>query len=114
MVIDTFTDERRFAPDMEETLRKIQVEPEGPESGTVVVTAHLKDGRALSEEFGQFKGSAGNPMSRDERMEKVWDCVGRVLSDSDTRRLLSLMEDLEDVADISEAMEIIGGRPSEE
>ena len=114
VVIDTFTDERRFAPDMEETLRKIQVEPEGPESGTVVVTAHLKDGRALSEECGQFKGSAGNPMSRDERMEKVWDCVGRVLSDSDTRRLLPLMEDLEDVEDISEVMEIIGRRPSGE
>ena len=112
VVIDTFTDARRFAPDMEETLRKIQVEPDGPESGTVIVTARLKDGRVLTEECGQFKGSAGNPMSHDERMEKVWDCVGRVLSGSDTRRLLSLMEGLEDMADISEIMEIIGKRPS--
>ena len=112
VVIDSFTDQRRFAPDMEETLRKIQVDPEGPESGTVVVTARLKDGREVSEECTLFKGSARNPMSHDEHLEKVWDCVGRVLSDADTRRLLSLMENLEDVADISSVMEILAEGPA--
>ena len=112
VVIDSFTDQRRFAPDMEEALRKVQVNPEGPESGTVIVTAQLKDGRVVSEECTQFRGSASNPMSHDEHLEKVWDCVGRVLSEADTRRLLSLMENLEDVADISAIMEILAQGPN--
>ena len=47
-------------------------------------------------------------MSREERMAKVFDCVQRVLSQQDTERLLSL---LENVADISEVMEILGQLP---
>ena len=35
VVIDSFTDQRRFAPDMEETLRKTRVQPDGPASAPV-------------------------------------------------------------------------------
>ena len=33
VVIDSFSDQRRFAPDMEETLRKTRVQTDGPEPG---------------------------------------------------------------------------------
>ena len=109
--IDSFTDARRFAPDMEETLGKIKVEPEGPETGAVKVTALLKDGRTVNGECQRFRGSAGNPMSYQERMDKIQDCIGRALSNQDARRLITLLEDLENVDDITALMDIIGQRP---
>ena len=110
--IETFTDDRRFSPDMEETLGKIQVEPSNQDSADVKVTALLKDGRSAEAECRGFRGSARNPMSQEERMDKVIDCVGRVLTDQDADRLVSLIEDLENVADISEIMDLIGRQPS--
>ncbi len=111
VVIDSFTDQRRFAPEMEETLRKTRVQPDGPESGPVKATAKLKDGRTVSDECQKFTGSAGNPMSREQRMAKVWDCIGRVLSDREGERMLALVEDLENVPDISALMAILGQKP---
>ena len=108
--IDSFTDTRRFSPDLEEALGKIRVDPVELEPGVVKVTARLKDGRTVSEECRGFKGAAANPMSREERLEKVRDCVCRVLNEEDARRMVSLVEDLENVADISELMELLGRR----
>jgi 2-methylcitrate dehydratase PrpD len=108
VVIDSFTDQRRFAPDMEAMLRKIRVEPVELAPGVVTVTAQLKDGRTVSDECRGFKGSAANPMTREERLDKVWDCVGRVLSKTDAERVIALLEDLENVPDISDIMQMIG------
>jgi 2-methylcitrate dehydratase PrpD len=108
VVIDSFTDQRRFAPDMEAMLHKIRVEPVEQKPGVVTVTAQLKDGRTVSDECRSFTGSAANPMSREERMAKVWDCVGRALSSADAERAIALLEDLENVPDISAIMQIIG------
>ena len=108
VVIDSFTDERRFAPDMEAMLGKIRVEPVEQKPGVATVTAQLKDGRTVSDECGSFTGSAANPMSRDERLTKVWDCVGRALPTADAERAIALIEDLENVSDISALMQIIG------
>ena len=47
-------------------------------------------------------------MSREERMAKVWDCVGRALSTAEAERAIALLEDLENVPDISAIMQIIG------
>ncbi len=96
---------------MEETLHKIRVQPDGPESGPVKATAKLKDGRTLSDECQSWAGSAGNPMSRQQRMAKVWDCIGRVLAIPDGERMLELVEDLENVPDISALMAILGQKP---
>ncbi len=109
--IDSFTDARRFSPDMEDTMRKIRVEPGAPQSGVVQVTAHLQDGSSVSDECRQFRGSAGNPMSREERLDKVGDCVRRVLSEPDSAHLLGLLEALEQVADISTVMALVGHTP---
>ena len=70
-----------------------------------------KNGSVVDAECLGFRGSAGNPMSREERMEKVNDCIQRVLSDQDSERMVTLIEDLENVADISEIMEILRRKP---
>ena len=106
--IDTFTDARRFASDMEDMLGRIRVEPEGPESGATLATALLKNGSTVSAECAAFRGSAANPMSRDERLVKVRDCLNRALSDQDTQRTLDLLENLENVADVAELMAVLG------
>jgi len=88
------------------------MEPSNQDSADVKVTALLKDGRSVEAECRGFLGSARNPMSRGERMDKVIDCVGRVLTDQDADRLVSLIEDLKNVADISEIVDLIGRQPS--
>jgi 2-methylcitrate dehydratase PrpD len=108
VVIDSFTDQRRFAADMEAMLRKIRVEPVEQKPGVVTVMAQLKDGRTVSDECSNFTGSVANPMNHEERMAKVWDCMGRALSASDASRAIALVEHLEEVTDISTLMQIIG------
>ena len=110
--IDTFTDARRFAPDMEAMLGRIQVEPEGPESGATLTTAVLKDGTTVSGECAAFRGSAANPMSRDERLAKVRDCFHRALSDADTERVLEMLENLESLDDTAQLMSVLGQPPA--
>lgn len=108
VVIDSFTDRRRFAPDMEEALGKIKVDPVEQEPGVVKVSAQLKDGRTVTGECRGFKGSARNPMSREERMFKVWDCVGRALPQQDAEKMIAMLEDLENVPNIATLMHIVG------
>ena len=106
--IDTFTDPRRFSPDMEDMLGRMRVEPEGPESGATLATAVLKDGRTVSAECVAFSGSAGNPMSREQRMAKVQDCFVRALSDADAERVLEMLENLENLDDTAQLMGVLG------
>ncbi len=106
--IDTFTDARRFAADMEAMLERVRVEPESPESGATRASAQLKDGRTVSAECRAFRGSAANPMSRAERLVKVGDCFRRSLSEADTQRVVALLENLEAVADVGELMRMLG------
>ena len=106
--IDTFTDARRFSPDMEDMLGRISVEPEGPESGATQAVAVLRDGAAISAECSAFTGSAANPMSRDQRLDKVRDCFRRALSDADAERVLEMLENLERLDDVAQLMGILG------
>ena len=106
--IDTFTDARRFSPDMEAMLGRISVEPEGPESGATLATALLKDGTTVSAECSAFTGSASNPMSREQLLAKARDCFTRALSDADTERVLEMLENLESLDDTADLMAVLG------
>ena len=106
--IDTFTDARRFAPDMEDMLGRVRVDPEGPESGATRITAVLKNGATVNGECSAFSGSASNPMSRDQRLAKVRDCFNRALSDADTERVLEMLENLEGLDDVGQLMGVLG------
>jgi len=101
VVIDSFADDRRFSSAMENMLAKIRVEPDGLDSDPVIATALLQDGRTVSDECGKFTGSAGNPMSRQQRMAKVQDCMSRVLDESSGADMVNMIEDLENLDNIS-------------
>ncbi len=106
--IDTFTDARRFSPDMEDMLGRMQVEPEGPESGATLATAVLKDGTTVSAECPAFTGSASNPMSRDQLLAKVRDCFRRALSEADAEVVVEMLENLDSVDDVGRLMNVLG------
>lgn len=108
--IDSFTDARRFAPELERLLGKVRVEPEGPESGAVRIAARMGDGATITAECRAFRGSAANPMSREERLVKVRDCFNRALTAADTERVIGMVENLEEVSDAGELMGILGQR----
>jgi aconitate decarboxylase len=106
--IETFTDERRFAPDMEAMLRKVSHQPRKGDGARA--TARLNDGRTVSAECLHFKGSVGNPMSPAERQEKFRYCTRHALSDRATENLLGLLERLETVDDVSSLMDVMRTR----
>ena len=106
--IDTFTDARRFSPDMDAMLGRMRVEPEGPESGATLATAVLKDGSTVSAECSAFTGSAGNPMSREQLLAKARDCFHRGLSEADTERVLEMLQNLENLDDVGQLMAVLG------
>ena len=89
-------------------LGRVRVEPEGPDSGATLATALLKNGTTAQAECSAFRGSAKNPMSREERLVKVRDCFRRALSGSDTERVLEMLEHLEDLPDVGELMGVLG------
>jgi hypothetical protein len=47
-------------------------------------------------------------MTREERMDKVWDCIGRVLATPDAEQVIALVEDLEHIPDITALMQLLG------
>ena len=111
--IDTFTDERRFSPAMEETMAKVRVDSAGQSSEVARVTARLRNGAEVKEECRHFRGSAANPMSHEENMVKFRGCVERVLSPDDTIKLARELTRLEEVEDISAIMGLLCRGPKD-
>ena len=107
--IDTFTDERRFRPDLDAMLARVRVVPSSePQAATA--TAVLRDGSEVSETCAHFRGSVANPMSADERLAKAAACVRLAHNDADAERLIALLERLDELDDLGELMGLIGGR----
>jgi 2-methylcitrate dehydratase PrpD len=107
--IGTFTDERRFAPDMEAFLDKVQVEPGAPSVDQTTATAQLKDGTSVSETVEAYSGAASRPMSRERRLHKVRYCLGLVMAEADTESLIVQLDALEQVADVAALMGAMRG-----
>ena len=107
--IDTFTDERRFRPDLDAMLARVRVVPSSePQAATA--TAMLRDGSEVSETCAHFRGSIANPMSANERLAKAAACVRLAHNDADAERLIALLERLDELDDLGELMGLIGGR----
>ncbi len=83
--IDTFQDARRFAPDMTSLLERIRIkeDPAIPKTfadAWIVLRVRTRDGRLLEERCATLKGMAGNPPSREDRLDKFRNCVSGMLS----------------------------------
>ena len=103
--IDSFSDPVRFSAPVEAMLTKVRLKPNPdiPTSSTatwVQARAGLKDGRVVTERCDAFRGSARNPIARDEHLVKVRDLMHRALPAPSMERLIGLIDALEDLEDV--------------
>ena len=105
--IDSFTDQRRFSPDVEDTLPKIRLDTASDPA--VKAVAEMSDGRTLEGQCRDFRGSAANPMSYQERTAKFQACAGRVLPDNKVDELLRMLETLEQQPSVMPLMDLLRG-----
>jgi 2-methylcitrate dehydratase PrpD len=114
--IDTFTDERRSQADINAMLRKVKLaqSPEIPatlDKMWVEVKVTQSDGRIVVGKCTRPRGAWGSPVSPDEHLRKVRDCMNRVLRNSQTERVLSMVQKFDqlDAAEIRALMHMLAG-----
>ncbi len=93
--INTFSNERRFASDMEDMLRKTSLEQRSEIPGSlrdmyVTVRLSFKDGRVVERTCEKLQGSWGKPLSSEELLRKAEYCLTRKLSKQQAQRCISL------------------------
>ena len=112
--VDSFTDERRFAPDVAALLPKVDLQfddaiPFDKLTMHVIVHVWLKDGRQLTKRIDKlpgWPGKAGRELTREQRHNKFYACTRRVIGESASQRMLELVEQLETLPDVVEIMDI--------
>jgi len=114
VVIDTFEDERRFAPDMEAMLKKVTLtqDPDRPgrfEEEVVDLEVVLEDGTKIVTRCDGPKGSwHGEPLEPGAHEAKVRMCLDCRLNERDRERIIELGNNLEQLEnkDLREVMAI--------
>ena len=110
--VDSFTDERRFAADAVDLLKRVTLNydesiPKDFDMMHVVVTITLKDGRSVSKKVDRLSGWIGYPLTRGERLKKFHSCARRVLDRAAAERIVEQVETLDTLADVREIMDIV-------
>ena len=110
--VDSFTNERRFAPDIVALLPKIELYiddsiPADFDHMHVIVEVATTDGRKLSKRVDKLSGWIGSPLTREQRLKKIYSCARRVLDDASAGRVLEAVEKLETLSDITAIMDIL-------
>jgi aconitate decarboxylase len=111
ITIDSFTNERRFAPDVEALLPQVMLTvddaiPSDFDQMHTIVNVWLKDGQKLSKRVDKLSGWIGSPLTREQRLKKFFGCTRRTLDETKARRMLALVEELDTLADVTEIMTI--------
>jgi aconitate decarboxylase len=111
VTIDSFTNERRFAADVEELLPRIGIDYDPTISKEflylhVVVTVRLTDGTEISERVEQLTGMPGVPLTAEQRMEKFSTCASRVLPAAQVVELAGLLERIDELPDVRTVMDL--------
>jgi 2-methylcitrate dehydratase PrpD len=120
VVIDTFEDERRFAPDMEAMLKKVTLvqdenRPGRFEEEVVDLIVTLEDGTKVVTRCDGPRGSwHGEPLAPGEHEAKVRMCLECRLNDRDVERVIELGSNLESLEnkDLREILSIVSQEKS--
>jgi 2-methylcitrate dehydratase PrpD len=114
--LEQFTEEKVHEPILQELLRKTQsfVHPElrdvklsekdRAQRFPAIITVRLKDGTELTERVDNAKGRWDNPLTQEELYDKYRIYAGLYLSKNTVERSLELLDQLENLKDISELM----------
>ncbi|MEO7727043.1 MAG: MmgE/PrpD family protein [Burkholderiales bacterium] len=111
ITIDSFTNERRFAPDVAALLPQVTLTvddsiPTDFDQMHTIVNVWLKNGQQLSKRVDKLSGWIGLPLTREQRLKKFFGCARRTLDDAKAQRMLTLVEQLETLDDVTEIMDI--------
>ncbi|HEY0339133.1 MAG TPA: MmgE/PrpD family protein [Burkholderiales bacterium] len=112
VTIDSFTNERRFAPDVEALLRRTTLKvdqsiPADFDRMHAIVTVTLRNGTQHSKRVEHLSGWIGQPLTREQRLRKFHTCARRVLAARAADRVVELVEHLEALKDVREIMDIV-------
>lgn len=119
VTIETFTDERRFRPDMVGLLAKTTLVQDPAIPGNyhemhVTVEVELADGTRLNATCKGPKGTFGAPLARKDHQAKLDDCLGRALPRPESAKLLALLDRLDtlDAKGFASIISILGRKAS--
>jgi len=109
ITVDSFNNERRFAPDVIALLPKVTLRfddniPNDFDRMHVDMTVTLNDGRALNKRVDKLSGWIGLPLTREQRLKKFHSCARRVLANETAERIVSCVEALEQQPDVGALM----------
>ncbi len=116
VVIDSFSDRRRFSADVEALLPRIQVVfdasiPVDFAETYVIARACLEDGRLIEARVDHPRGMWVRPLTPLERREKFYDCAARIIGRKraeDLEALMAKLDALPDVGALAEAAMLAG------
>jgi 2-methylcitrate dehydratase PrpD len=112
VTIDSFTNERRFAPDMVSLLPRVTLEidksiPQDFNDTWAQVEVTLDDAKVLVRKVDRLTGWCGNPLTREQRLKKFYGCTTRVIARPDADRLVEMVDRLETLDDVHALMTIV-------
>ena len=111
--LNSFTDGYCNAPRMRQALEKVQVNahPEWPADDTSrrrsPVTIRMRDGRTFTRTVDKVRGSPGNPMTREELLDKYRGCASRVFTGDRLERSIAALEALDRLPAATELMDAL-------
>jgi 2-methylcitrate dehydratase PrpD len=115
VTVETFTNERLFAPDIAALLPKVEflsddTIPLDKATLHIIVTVWLRDGRTVSKKIDNkvtgWLGSKGNPPTREQRLKKFFACTRKLRTEPQASRMLELVEHLDTLPDVTAIMDI--------
>jgi aconitate decarboxylase len=112
VTIRSFTDARRFAPDVEDLLSRVELVvdrniPADMDTMHTEVQVTLKDGRKLAKTMRELPGWVGQPLHPDRIAAKFFGCVRDRLPEGKAFRIAELVQSLEKQADIREILDLL-------
>lgn len=112
VTVDSFSNERRFAPDVEDLLDRVTLvyDADIPLSALetlVRMRVVLKDGTNLTCVKQKITGMVGIPLSRAERLRKFYSCATRVMGQTQADKVVQLIDDMASLPDVRNLMGLL-------
>ncbi len=114
--IHEFTDEFVRSEPTQRMMEKVTkvldagIEAKGWEKIRSTVEVDLEDGRTLVQDADErYRGGPDHPFTREDLLEKFTDCASLVLSEQGMTDVISKVESIEHVSDISALVRALGG-----
>lgn len=105
LTIESFSDERALAPDVQGFLKKVNIRldrtiPANPDIAYWPVTVRLRNGKEATEAQPLPRSHWRYPLSRSDWVGKFMDNATRVLSRDEAERVMGLVEGLDELSDV--------------